>query len=210
MCQRHSSRVRVPARSLLIGPHLSAPLPVATAARLCHRLAGPACQLPLPPLTSSLRARHGRAHVQAIPRHYPRARPLLKPPSRPLCHFLHSQIAPSPPLLVRCLFPKLEGPPPFTVSARPFCLCRSGLAVPIASVSFASVSATRDMPQFALSTSGSLYPCSPELPRASREPPPLTQALTVSLSLFKGPRISPQGNQLSPPAICPFSVLGWA
>jgi hypothetical protein len=79
-CRRRPLRVRAPAPSLLSGPHLSAPPPIATAAHLCHCLAGPTCQLPLPPLTSSPRARHGRAHIHAIPWHYPRARPLLKPP----------------------------------------------------------------------------------------------------------------------------------
>jgi hypothetical protein len=54
-------------------------------------LRAPLVSSPLPPLTSDPRARHGRAHVHAIPRHYPRARPLLKPPSCPLCHFPHSQ-----------------------------------------------------------------------------------------------------------------------
>jgi hypothetical protein len=53
-------------------------------------------------------------------------------------------------------------------------------------------------------------PCSPELLRAAGEPPPLTHALAMSLSPFKGPRISSQGNQPSAPLICPFSALGWA
>jgi hypothetical protein len=63
---------------------------------------------------------------------------------------------------------------------------------------------------YSLSLSGSLCPSSPEFPSTAGEPPLSTQALTVSLSPFKGLRISPQGNQPSPPLICPFSVLGWA
>jgi hypothetical protein len=62
--------------------------------------------------------------------------------------------------------------------------------MPFASVSSASMSATRDVPQFTLSTSGSLYQCSPELPRAAGEPLRSTQALVVSLSPFKGPGTS--------------------
>jgi hypothetical protein len=223
-----SAAVLAPAGSLLLplpsGPCVSAPLlarpcacalsaqraPTVGASARCNSRTsvspscGPHLLAPLPPLTSSPRARHGRAHVRAIPGHYPRAQPLLKPPSCPLYHFLHSQIASSPPSLMCCHFPKLGGPPPFTVSARPFCRRRCGLAV-----LNASVFATRDAPQFTLSPSSSLCPCSPELPRAAGESPQLTQAL-VSLSPFKGPRISSHGNQPSLPQICPFSVLDWA
>jgi hypothetical protein len=45
---------------------------------------------------------------------------------------------------------------------------------------------------------------------AHPESPPSTQALAVSLSPFKGPRIFSQGNQPFPPPIYPFSALGWA
>jgi hypothetical protein len=45
-CWCCTSRFRAPVRSLLSGPHLSAPPPIATVARLCHHLAGPACKLP--------------------------------------------------------------------------------------------------------------------------------------------------------------------
>jgi hypothetical protein len=41
--RRLSSRTRTPARSLLGGPRLSAPLPVVATARLCRCLADPAC-----------------------------------------------------------------------------------------------------------------------------------------------------------------------
>jgi hypothetical protein len=44
-CRRLSSRTHVPARSLLSGPCLSAPLPVVATARLCRYLVGPACHL---------------------------------------------------------------------------------------------------------------------------------------------------------------------
>jgi hypothetical protein len=128
---------------LIGGPHLSATVLASVRSllpSLCHL--GPACRrlclLPrppicasvlraplvsssLPPLTSGPHARHGRAHVRANPGHYPRARPLPKPPSRPLCHFLHSQTPPSLPSLVRCLFPELEGPLSFTAPAHTFC-----------------------------------------------------------------------------------------
>jgi hypothetical protein len=43
-------------------------------------LRAPLVSSSLPPLTSDPRALHGRAHVRAILGHYPRARPLLKPP----------------------------------------------------------------------------------------------------------------------------------
>jgi hypothetical protein len=92
-------------RSLLLplssGPHLSAPLPVGVIARLGLCLAGPACQLPLPTLNSGPRARHGRAHVRAIPGHYPRARPLLKPP--PIRSAISSTRRSSQPTLARAL-----------------------------------------------------------------------------------------------------------
>jgi hypothetical protein len=44
-CRRLSSRIRSPTHSLLSGPCLSAPLPVATTAHLCLCLTGLACQL---------------------------------------------------------------------------------------------------------------------------------------------------------------------
>jgi hypothetical protein len=102
-----------PARSLLFpltsGPHVSAPSlarpracvlsaqrapPVGASARCKNRTPlSPSCRtrlsVPLPPLTSSLRARHGRVHVRVISEHYPRARPLLKPP------LAHSIISPT-------------------------------------------------------------------------------------------------------------------
>jgi hypothetical protein len=120
VCRRLSSRIRVSARSLLSGPRLSAPLPGAATTCLCHCLVGPACQL-----SPSSNLRSARP---PWPRPRPRkSRPLptrptpTQSPSRLLCHFLHSQTPTSPPSLVRCLFPELEGPPLFIVPACPFC-----------------------------------------------------------------------------------------
>jgi hypothetical protein len=211
-CWRRPSRIRTPACSLLSGPHLSAPPPVATTARLCHRLAGPACQLPLPPLTSSPCARHGRVHVRAIPGQYPRARPLLKPP--PICSAISSTHRHLPAGLARALsLPRAQRtvvvhrvcapvPPPPLRPRRSLCLSEFRLGV--------RNSRRASIYSLSLSPSGSLCSCSLELPCAAGEPPPSTQALVVSLSLFKGPGTSSQGNQPSLPLICPFSVLSWA
>jgi hypothetical protein len=101
-------------------------------------------------------------------------------------------------------------PPPFTMSARSFCRHRWALTMPFASISPASVSATWDMPQFTLPSmvpSARAHRC---VPRAAGEPPLSTQAFTVSLLPFKGPRVSSQGNQPVSPPIYPFHVLVWA
>jgi hypothetical protein len=91
-----------------------------------------------------------------------------------LCHFPHSQTPPSPPSLVCCLLPELGRPPPFTAPACPFCRHGRGPAMSFASVSSASVSATRDAPPFALSPSGYFSPCSWSFPRVAGAPSPST------------------------------------
>jgi hypothetical protein len=119
-CRRLSSCTRAPACSLLSGPRLSAPLPVAATARLCHCLASSlVSSFPSPSNLRSARL--------PWPRPRPRkSRPLptrptpTQTPSRPLCHFSHPQTPPNPPSLVRCLLPELGRLPPFIAPARPF------------------------------------------------------------------------------------------
>jgi hypothetical protein len=70
--------------------------------------------------------------------------------------------------------------------------------MPVATVSSALASTTRDTPQFTLSPSSSLCPRSPVLHRVAEAPPPSTRALVVPLPPFKGLRVFFRGNQLSP------------
>jgi hypothetical protein len=118
-CRCLSSRIRTPTRSLLSGPRLSAPLPIAATARLCLCLVGPTCQLS-PPLTFGPHARHGRAHVCANPGHYQGARPLLKPP--PIQSAISSTRRHPQAAFARALpLRELGRLPPFTEFAHPFC-----------------------------------------------------------------------------------------
>jgi hypothetical protein len=119
-----SAAVLAPARSLLRSPcHLGPtcrhlfPLPRPHACAAILRV--PLVSSPLPPLTSGLRARHGRAHIHVILGHYPRARPLLKPP--PVCSAISPICRHPQPAFARALsLPELKTTPPFTVFACPF------------------------------------------------------------------------------------------
>jgi hypothetical protein len=85
---------------------------------------------------------------------------------------------------------------------------RRALAVSVASVSFASTSATRDTSRFAPSPSISL--CHRPFLRAAAAPPLSTRGLAVSMLPFKGPGDSPRGNQPTLAPIFPLSALGCA
>ena len=108
--RRSSLHPRALPCTLRRGPAPSALLPVRVPARLCRRPMGSACQLPLPPLTTSPNTppwTHPH-HVCIDP--LPRVRPLLKPPltrssAFPLAD--HAQPAPACALLP----PELGGSP---------------------------------------------------------------------------------------------------
>jgi hypothetical protein len=127
-------------------------------------------------------------------------------PSRPLGHFLHSQIAPSLPLLVRCHFPRarrtatvhrVRAPVlPLTLGPRHAC-CLGEFRLAVRNSRHTSIT---------LSHSGSLCPRSHVLLRVAGALSPSTRALVVPLSPFKGPRVFSRGNQSPPPIIsllCP-------
>jgi hypothetical protein len=112
-CRRLSSRTRALHALCSAGPACRHLFPLSRSRACAAVLRAPLVISP-PPLTSGLRARHGRTHVRANPSHYPRARPLLKPPPVRSTISPTRRHPPSPPSLVRCLFPELGRPPPFT------------------------------------------------------------------------------------------------
>jgi hypothetical protein len=129
---------------------------------------GPGCQLLHPRVTATraARCRGLRAHVAREARNHPapghlspEPSPLSLPPS-----FAHLQTPLSPP--PRCAHAR--APPPLN-RRRPgtFSRRRWSSAVPSATVSFASTSATRDTPQFPLPLSNFLCPRSPAVLRAA-------------------------------------------
>jgi hypothetical protein len=123
---------------------------------------GPGCQLLHPRVTAapSCACRGLRAHVAREARNHPalvHLSPEPSPPSLPPS-FAHLQTSfPPPP---RCAHAK--APPPLTaVVPSPFLRRSWSPAVPSATVSFASTSATRDTPQFPLSLPNFQCPRSP-------------------------------------------------
>jgi hypothetical protein len=101
-----------------------------------------------------------RAHVAREARNHPALSHLSPEPSPPSLppSFLHLQTSlPPPPCCAHA-----KAPPPLTAAVlSPFFRRRWSPAVPSATVSFASTSATRDTPQFPLSLPNFLCPRSP-------------------------------------------------
>jgi hypothetical protein len=157
--------------------------------------------------SSNFRSAHPQwpHNVRANPGHHPRAQPLLKPP------LVHSAIPPththpSLPSLVRRSFSELS-------EDRRRSLCpRARSAVTVG----ASPCLSPWCPQLETCLnllSPSMVPSARahrSFPRATGEPPSLTQALVVSLPPFKGPRVFSQGKQPSHAPIFPLIALGHA
>jgi hypothetical protein len=153
-----------------------------------------------PPLTSGLRAHHGHAHIRVNPGHNPRARPLLKPPPvrstifptrRHLPARLRSCAASCSSLEDRHHSPRLHVHPAAAVEA-PRC---------------PQLETLLHLPSPPLVISARAHR---SFPRAAGAPLPLTQALAVSQSPIKGPRVSNRGKQPSPTPIFPLTAPGCA
>jgi hypothetical protein len=126
---------------------------------------------------------HPRPHN---PRPHPHALAPLEPtprsPTSP-CSFAPS--AEHSPSLSPCA--RIQAtPPPLTEVRHPFYDRRWARSAPVALVSSASPSATRDTSRFAPSLSGPPSPLSPEFSRAAGAPPPSTRGVPTSPSFALG------------------------
>jgi hypothetical protein len=134
------------------------------------------------PLVPSLPTAHSAmdaptSHVSRPPPHAPDL--LLAPTPHSLTPL--TQLRPQPNTLAPSLALRAQGAPPLlTKVRRPFYGRRRAIAVPVASVSSASSSATQDTPWFAPSPSGSPGPRSPKSSLCSRSPPQSTQGFPAS------------------------------
>jgi hypothetical protein len=144
------ARASPPPLSVLVGPPVSAAaFPARAPAPSLSLLAGPLCQLPRPRVTAARAARTevSRASLTLFPPHLRTCRTPFQPPPR-------------------CAHARAPPPLPAAVPS-PFLRRRRSPAVPSATVSFASTSATRDTPQFLLSLPDFLCPHSRAVLRAA-------------------------------------------
>jgi hypothetical protein len=168
--------------SVLAGPPVSvAAFPACAPAPSLSLLAGPLCQLPRPRVTARPSCAHRGLHAHVARR--ARNRPALghlsprAPLTLSLPHLRTCRTPFQPP--PRYAHAREQPPLPAAVPS-PFPRRRRSPAVPSATVSFASTSATRDTLQFLLSLPDFLCPRSPVVLRAAavvrhRRPEPLSR-----------------------------------